>query len=75
MKKHYVTFGQDHTHRVNGQTIDRDCVVVFDAENYIEGRTKAFILFGNKFFSDYHDMEWDETKLHYYPRGYIYLEV
>lgn len=75
MKNHYVTFGQIHTHRVNGQTLDCDCVAVYKASNPAEGRKKAFELFGNKFFTDYHDKDWDEKDLSFFPRGYIYLDL
>ena len=50
--KHYVTFGQVHVHKVQGKTLDRDTVAVYEAESWEEGREKAFDLFGDKFFTD-----------------------
>lgn len=72
--KHYVTFGQVHTHRVQGKTLDCDTVAVYEAESSEEGRKKAFDLFGDKFFTNYHADEWDEDDLLYFPRGYVYLK-
>ncbi len=73
MAKHktYVTFGQDHVHRVNNETIDYNCVAVIKSEGPAEGREKAFELFGPKFCFEYPEAHWDESKLHYFPRGYI----
>jgi hypothetical protein len=73
MKNHYVTFGQNHTHRVNGKTLDCDTVAVFKADNYQEGRRIAFEYFGDKFFTDYHNTAWQEDDLKYFPKGYIYI--
>ena len=64
--KTYVTFGQDHTHRVNGKTFDKDCVAVVDGN-----REKVFELFGPKFCFEYPEEHWDEKKMKYFPRGYI----
>jgi hypothetical protein len=75
MPKHYVTFGQVHTHRVAGKTVDCDCVAVYEAESAAEGRDKAFFHFGPKFFTDYHDTEWKEEDLHYFPNGYVELKI
>ena len=75
MKNHYVTFGQTHTHRVDGQTLDCDTVAVFMAESDADGRNKAFELFGPKFFTDYHDKQWDESSLVYFPKGYVFLNL
>ena len=47
MKKFYVTFGQVHTHSVNGKTFDKDSVAEIEAPNEREARDKAFDLFGN----------------------------
>lgn len=74
MAKHYVTFGQKHIHSINGKTLDKDTVAVYEAENYVEGRNKAFEYFGDKFFTDYHDTQWNEEELlHYFPKGYVFL--
>ena len=74
MKNHYVTFGQDHAHRVNGKTLDRDTVAVFAAETAQAGRNRAFELFGGKFCFEYHGEEWNESSLKYFPKGYVYID-
>jgi len=71
MAKHYVTFGQVHVHSVNGKTFDKDCVAVFEARDYADGREKTFAYFGDKFFTYYHDTEFDEKTMSFFPRGYI----
>jgi hypothetical protein len=73
MGRHYVTFGQSHTHRVNGKTFDCDCVAVIEAETFEEGREKAFEAFGPVFATSYQDPQWDEKDMKYFPRGYIEL--
>ena len=67
--KIYVTFGQVHTHSVNGKTFDKDCVAVIHAPTHEEGREVAFELFDNKFCTT-HDNE-ESVNLEYYPRGLI----
>ena len=71
-KKTYVTFGQAHTHRVNGITFDADCVAVIESEDYATGRARAFELFGEKFCTSYFDDDFDHDKmLSYFPRGLV----
>ena len=70
--KTYVTFGQDHTHRVNGQTLDKDCVAVIEHTKIEEGRAIAFDLFGPKFCFEYLEEHFDFSAMDkYYPRGFI----
>jgi hypothetical protein len=71
MAKHYVTFGQDHLHRINGVTFDADCVAVFDAPNHEQGRAKAFELFGPKFCFEYHGAQFDNKNMKFFPRGLV----
>jgi len=71
--KTYVTFGQVHTHRVNGKTFDCDCVAVIECEDAKSGRERAFELFGPKFFTTYFDDQWN-GELDYFPRGLIDVE-
>ncbi len=72
--KTYVTFGQEHAHSINGKTFDKDCVAVIEADGPADGRRKAFEYFGPKFSFEYFEDEWDESKMAYYPRGYIPVE-
>jgi hypothetical protein len=64
--KTFVTFGQGHTHRVNGKTFDCDCIAVVDGD-----RAKVFEIFGPKFCFEYPEENWDESKMKFFPRGYI----
>tara|TARA_R110000851_G_scaffold78000_5_gene172088 strand:+ start:22781 stop:23020 length:240 start_codon:yes stop_codon:yes gene_type:complete len=75
MPKHYVTFGQKHTHSINGKTLDKDTVAVFEVEYASEGTEKAFDTFNGEFCSDYFDEEWNEKDLEYFPKGYVQLDV
>ncbi|MDR1346820.1 MAG: hypothetical protein LBJ63_00080 [Prevotellaceae bacterium] len=74
MTKTYVTFGQGHTHHVNGKTLDKDTVAVLSAQNSNQGREKAFELFGAEFCFEYFDSEWKEENLKYFPKGYVYID-
>jgi len=69
--KTYVTFGQTHVHSINGKTLDKDCVAVITSDSAIEGRKKAFEIFGSKFSFEYSQNEWEGESMIYYPRGYI----
>lgn len=69
--KTYVTFGQDHTHSIGGQTFDKDCVAVITTEKQEEGRDKAFELFGPKWCFEYPEHHWEEAQLVHFPRGYL----
>lgn len=71
--KHYVTFGQTHLHRINGKTLDCDCVAVFECESAEHGRQRAFELFGAKFSFEYPADKWNPDNLRFYPRGYVHL--
>lgn len=70
----YVTFGQDHAHRVNGKTFDCDCVAAIQADNAADGREKAFELFDRKFCFEYFEDAFDKESMRYYPRGIIEVE-
>ena len=74
MPNHYVTFGQDHVHKVNGKVLHSNVVAVFQVENAVEGRKKAFELFGSKFSFEYPQDSWKEEDINYYPGGYVYLD-
>ena len=74
MHKTYITFGQDHVHRVNGKTFDCDSVAVIESEGPREGRDKAFELFGPKFCFEYPEAHWDASQLKWFPRGLINVE-
>ena len=64
----YVTFGQAHTHSINGKTFDKDCVAVIESESAKAGRNDAFDLFGGKFCFEYFNKR---PNMEYFPRGLI----
>jgi len=69
--KIYVTFGQVHVHSVNGKTFDKDCVAIFEAKDYSDGRKKAFEYFGSKFFTTYLAKDVSPDFMNFFPRGII----
>ena len=72
--KHYITFGQVHTHRVNGQTFDCNCVAVLEAPNANIARDLAFELFGAQWHNHYTDDNVPADLLNHFPRGEIYVD-
>jgi hypothetical protein len=62
----FVTFGQTHTHSINGKTFDKDCVAVVNGD-----REEVRKLFGDKFSVAYHEQDFDPKIMTYFPRGYI----
>lgn len=74
MARHYVTFGQEHVHSIDGKTLDKDCVASYEAANWKEGRERAFDLFGVKFCFEYHDKDFNHDDLVYFPRGIINID-
>ena len=75
MEKHYVTFGQCHVHEVNGIIFDKDCVAIIKCSGYRQGRNTAFKLFGDQFGTSYHQEDWNEDNMKYFPRGYIEIDA
>jgi len=71
MAKTYITFGQTHAHSIGGKTFDKDCVAVINCHSSIEGRNLAFEIFGGKFCMEYHENEFNQADMAYYPRGQI----
>ena len=67
-----ITFGQGHTHEIDGIKIDRDSLVRMAGPSYAACRKKAFELFGRKFCTTHVE---EHFKSHeYFPRG-IVLEI
>lgn len=71
--KLWITFGQDHTHRVNGVTWDRNIVAEIDCFDYAEGRQIAEDLFGTKFAFSYTPQEL-QANIHLFPRGVVNID-
>lgn len=66
--KIYISFGQEHVHRVNGTTFDCDCLCEIECIDHGEGREKAFEAFGPKFFTSYNEDQLGRI-LPYFPNG------
>lgn len=60
-----VSFGQTHTHSINGITIDKDCIVK------VESRKRALELFGEWFCFTY--TADCPPRMEFFPRGVIDL--
>lgn len=75
MPLHYVTLGEDHVYRINGITVDCDCVVCYDADSPEDGRNKAFEYFGAQFCFEYHDKQFNMDDLRFFPRGIVRIDV
>lgn len=69
--KTYVTFGSDHMHKINGHTIDNNCVAVIKSESAERGRELAFDMFGPKFSMEYPEDHFKMESMRFYPRGFI----
>lgn len=67
IKNFYVSFGQEHTHNINGRTYDPDSIALIQASEYKEARTIAFEIFGQKFCMIYDEL----PDMSFYPRGVI----
>ena len=65
MPTSYFTFGQAHTHSVNGFTYDKDVIVEIEAD---DPRQIMFSWFGQKWSHEYTEAEVREM-LHWFPRG------
>lgn len=67
MITNYFTFGQQHTHSVNGITWDKDCVVKITAQ---DPRQVMFDTFGVRWA-----MHYDQPpNMEHFPRGIIELK-
>lgn len=60
----YFTFGQTHTHSINGHTMDKDCIVKITSEN---PRAIMVEYFKDKWAFEYTDIT--ENDLKYFSRG------
>ena len=67
MKPYYISFGQIHTHSIDGKTFDKDSIAVIEATDPGIARDIAFKLFNDKWsmlYSRVPDMK-------FFPRGLI----
>jgi len=70
-----ITFGQVHTHRVAGHTLDADCVALIDAQDEKDARRVAFALFDDKWHHCYPENALAGDFMGYFPRGKIEVPV
>jgi len=73
MKKTYVTFGQGHFHNIMGQIFNPNTVAVIPCSDKDEGRALAFAIFGPKFSCEYHEEEFKQEHMQYFPEGQIII--
>ena len=71
MTKFFFTFGQDHTHRYNGVTLDCDSVVQINALDEGKARERMVDAFGMKWGFSYSEERMNESLKKYYPRGVV----
>lgn len=69
----YITFGQDHIHKLGNQVFDKDCIAEISCKTISEGREIASDLFGDKFFTSYTKDQLPNMR--HFPRGIIKTEV
>lgn len=72
--KAYITFGQDHTHRVLGHTFDCDCLAIVQGVDHNHCRELAFRIFGDRWHNCYSQEDYDAQRASfdkYFPRGAI----
>ena len=69
----YLTFGQNHYHKVGGLVFDNYCVAIINCNNESEGRDIAFEMFGPKWCFSYMENEFNFDSMHFFPRGFVEL--
>ena len=62
MRTSYFTLGQSHVYRLNGQTLDCDCVIKITAENPRDVMVEHF---GLEWAFEYNE----RPEMRYFPRG------
>ena len=71
MNKFIITFGQNHTHRIDGKTFDCDCVAEVEAEDEEQARS----VFMPEFCFSYPENKFDKTDMRFFPRGRIQIKA
>ena len=69
MKKFYFTFGQSHTHVLNGKTVDKNIVIEITAKSGEVARRKMVKHFGEVWSMQYDDL----PNMKYFPGGVVKL--
>lgn len=73
MKKTYVTFGQGHYHNIRGQIFNPNTVAIIPCEDAADGRAMAFATFGPKFCFEYHEDQFKQESMKFFPEGFVTL--
>lgn len=68
MSRSFFTFGQAHAHRMGKLTLDRDVVLMVDAD---DPRGLVEEMFGRQWSHEYRSL--DELDLSWFPRGVVDL--
>lgn len=69
--KTYITFGQVHTHSINGITLDKDSIAAIEHDKEESGHKIAMVIFDTKFHQAVKEESLTEDFLSYFPRGVI----
>lgn len=70
MNNYYISFGQGHTHSFNGLTLDKDCLLLVQAESWEVARVAVIQLFGQK-WSHVYDKATMPLVMESFPRGVV----
>ena len=69
----YITFGQTHTHNIEGVILNKDVVGVVEADSFKDACEIVTNTFGQEYCFSYPEEHWSESKMRFFPDGYIYL--
>ena len=73
--KTYVTFGQAHTHNVGGVVLNKDVVGVVEADSFKAACDVVEATFGQEYCFSYPEEHWSESKMKFFPDGYVHLSL
>lgn len=73
MNNYYISFGQGHRHEFNGMILDKDCLLLVQAESWEVARQGLIRLFGQKWSNAYQPPEM-KLVLSSFPRGIVNMQ-
>ncbi len=68
MSTFYISFGQDHVHKIDGVTLDCDILLKVVAPSEGEARERVFAAIGKRWFTSYTE---DTVDFEHFPRGFV----
>jgi len=68
MAKHYFSFGQAHVHRIDGVTLDADCLLMVEDDDAENARQRVWDTIGAKWAMQYSE---DRVNFKWFPRGEV----